>query len=57
MKMNKKEIVWVVLLGLISPFIALTAFQHGYRQAFPVGFSSVDRDEANSPKELGSTNI
>ena len=57
MKVNKKEIAWVVLLGLISPFIALAAFQYGYRQAFPVGFPSVDRGEANSHKELGSTDI
>ena len=57
MKMNKQEIVWVALLGLISPLVALAAFEYGYRQAFPVGVSSVDRDEANNPEELGSTEI
>ncbi|WP_157620708.1 hypothetical protein [Synechococcus sp. PCC 7335] len=45
-----------ILLGLMTPFIAISAYQWGYEQGFSIGFSSVEI-EANSPEALRGTDI
>ena len=54
--MSKLYIAGAIWLGLITPFIAISVYQWGYNQAFPIGFSSVER-EANSPEALKGTDI
>lgn len=55
--MNKLYAAMAIVVGLLSPFIAISVYQWGYEQGVPMGFSSVENEAEEPSGGLKGTDI